>query len=64
MTELKPQHQLARIDFGNPKMQPMIRMMQGNIRRETRKWQPEADMRLCWTELSAPDMAPFSCLIL
>lgn len=64
MAELKPQSQLARIDFGNPKMQPMIRMMQGNIRRETRKWQPEADMRLCWTELSAPDMAPFSCLIL
>ena len=64
MADLKPQSQLARIDFGNPKMQPMIRMMQGNIRRETRKWQPEADMRLCWTELSAPDMAPFSCLIL
>ena len=64
MTELKPQHQLARIDFGNPKMQPMIRMMQGNIRRETRNWQPEADMRLRWTELALPDKPPFSCLIL
>ena len=64
MAELKPQSQLARIDFGNPKMQPMIKLLQGNIRRETRKWQPDADMQLRWAELSAPDMAPFYCLIL
>lgn len=64
MTELKPQRQLARIDFGNPKMQPMIKLLQTNIRRETRKWQPEADMQLRWEAFSLPDLPSFSCLIL
>lgn len=64
MTELKPQRQLARIDFGNPKMQPMIKLLQTNIRRETRKWQPDADMQLRWEALFLPDLPPFSCLIL
>lgn len=64
MTELKPQRQLARIDFGNPKMQPMIKLLQTNIRRETRKWQPDADMQLRWEAFSLPDLPSFSCLIL
>lgn len=64
MADLKPQSQLARIDFGNPKMQPMIRLLQTNIRRETQKWQPGADIRLRWEAFSIPDLPAFSCLIL
>lgn len=64
MADLKPQRQLARIDFGNPRMQPMIKLLQTNIRRETRNWQPDADMQFRWTELALPDKPPFSCLIL
>ncbi len=64
MADLKPQKQLARIDFGNPKMQPMIRLLQTNIRRETQKWQPGADIRLRWEAFSIPDLPAFSCLIL
>ena len=64
MADLKPQNQLARIDFGNPKLQPMIRLLQTNIRRETQKWQPGADIRLRWEAFSIPDLPAFSCLIL
>ena len=64
MADLKPQSQLARIDFGNPKMQPMIRLLQTNIRRETQKWQPGADIRLRWEAFSIPNLPAFSCLIL
>ena len=64
MADLKPQNQLARIDFGNPKMQPMIRLLQTNIRQETQKWQPGADIRLRWEAFSIPNLPAFSCLIL
>ena len=64
MADLKPKSQLAKIDFGNPKMRPMIKLMQNNIRMETRKWQPAADMLLRRAEFSIMDRFPFSCLIL
>ncbi len=64
MTDLKPQSQLAKIDFGNPKMQPMIKLLQSSIRRETQRWQPEADIQLRRMEFSIADMPAFSCLIL
>ena len=64
MADLKSRSQLSRIDFGNSKMQPMIRMLQSNIRRETRNWHPDTYIRHSRTELALPDQPPFPCLIL
>ena len=64
MAELKPRGQLGKIDFSNPRMQPMIRMLQDNIRKETMRWQPEAGIILRRVDLSITDMPFFSCMIL
>lgn len=64
MIELKQQGQLGKIDFGNPKMQPMVKMLQGNIRREAMKWQPGAGIRLRRETFSIAGAEPFSCAIL
>ena len=64
MAELKPRGQLGKIDFSNPRMQPMIRMLQDNIRKETMRWQPDAGIILRRADLSVPDMPSFSCMIL
>lgn len=64
MSDLKPQNQLGKIDFSNPKMQPMVRMLQNNIQRDTLKWQPVAGVHLRRVEFSAGGKAPFHCLVL
>ncbi len=62
--DLKPQGQLNRIDFGNPRMQPMIRMMQNSIRRATADWQPETGIQLSRRKFSTGGGQPFDCLVL
>ena len=64
MSDLKPQNQLGKIDFSSLKMQPMVRMLQNNIRRDTLKWLPGAGIRLRREEFSAGGKASFHCLIL
>ena len=64
MSDLKPQNQLGKIDFSNPKMQPMVRMLQSNIQRDTLKWQPGAGIHLHREEFSAGGKASFHCLVL
>ena len=64
MVNLRPRGQLGKIDFSNPRMQPMIRMLQDNIRKETMRWQPEAGIILRRADLSITDMPSFSCMIL
>ncbi len=64
MIDLKPQSQLGKIDFGNPKMQPMVKMLQAGIRRDTAKWQPEAGVRLRCETFAAAGVEPFTCAIL
>ena len=60
----KSQNLLGKIDFSSPGMQPMIRMIQNNIRRETRNWQPAADIRLRTAEICDATDEPLTCLVL
>lgn len=43
---LTPKTGAQKIDFGNPRLQPMVRMLQNSMRRETRAWRPEPSLSL------------------
>lgn len=44
--ELKGPGLSGRIDFGNPSLGPMVRMLAANLRRETAAWAPPGGLRL------------------
>ena len=52
LTGLKPSSGTQKIDFGNPRLQPMVTMLQNSIRRETRLWRPESSLSLRQIELT------------
>ncbi len=51
LAELKPKSITQKIDFGNPRLQPMVAMLQNNIRRETRAWKPDPSLSVRQEEL-------------
>ena len=61
---LKPQSLMRQIDLGNPRLIPMIRMLQNRIRAEASAWQPQKEM--CCEQLSfrTEKGSPFDCLVI
>lgn len=62
--ERMPQNRVGMIDFSNPRMQPMIRMLQANIRAAAQAWQPESGVQRHWKAFSTKEGVSVPCAVL
>lgn len=56
-TERKEPGMLGRIDFGNPSLAPVVRMLAGNLRRDAAAWSPPPGLRLSRRRIGEADCA-------
>lgn len=61
--ELKQPKTLGGIDFGNPALAPMIRMVVQNLRRAARAWTPQAGVAFHTLSILSWDGAAVECLV-
>lgn len=56
-SELKGPGALGRIDFGNPSLAPVVRMLAGNLRRDAAAWSPPHGLRFSRRRIGEADCA-------
>lgn len=61
--ELKPPKTLGNIDFGNPALAPMVRMVVQNLRRTTRAWTPPEGISFRTVSVSSKDGECIECFV-
>lgn len=61
--ELRPPKPLGGIDFGNPALAPMVRMVTQNLRQAARAWAPRSGVSVRTIHVSSRDGAAVECLL-